>query len=192
MSNLNWSMDDRTEPNNCYGTNGYSGTRFCYDIICTLYEVIWFGPWFVILVRNFGTILIGSIRSTKFLVRNSVVRFMFGLLVRDFRTGTEWFGSFRIFQKIVFFEPNRLRTELFTNRFIWYEIGSVWTLGKNIFIFLYQLRTGQITYQISWFVIGSVQKINFLKNTIQSKYLEKYFQNFRNFEFSKSQILNQF
>ena len=42
-----------------------------------------------------------------------MVRFVFGLLVRDFRTGTEWFGSVRIFQKIVFFEPNRLRTDLF-------------------------------------------------------------------------------
>ena len=64
---------------------------------------IWFGPWFVILVRNFGTILFGSVRGTTFLVRNSVVRFVFGLLVRDFRTGTKWFGSVRIFQKIVFF-----------------------------------------------------------------------------------------
>ena len=108
-------MDDRTEPNNCTGTKWYSGTRFWYDIIWfgTWYEVIWFGPWFVILVRNFGTILFGSVRGTTFLVRNSVVRFVFGLLVRDFRTGTEWFGSVRIFQKIVFFEPNRLRTDLF-------------------------------------------------------------------------------
>ena len=32
------SMDDRTEPNNCTGTNRYSGTRFGYDII-------WFGMW---------------------------------------------------------------------------------------------------------------------------------------------------
>ena len=51
-------MDDRTEPNNCTGTNWYGGTRFWYDII-------WFGTWYEILVRN------------------SVVRFVFGLLVRD-------------------------------------------------------------------------------------------------------------
>ena len=50
-------MDDRTEPNNCTGTNWYGGTRFWYDIIWfgSRFEVIWFGSWFVILVRNFGT-----------------------------------------------------------------------------------------------------------------------------------------
>ena len=48
------SMDGRTEPNNCTGTNRYGGTRFLYDMI-------WFGSWFVILVRNFGTNVTGQI-----------------------------------------------------------------------------------------------------------------------------------
>ena len=70
-------MDDRTEPNNCIGTNWYGGTRFWYDIIWfgSWYEVIWFGSWFVILVRNFGSILFGSVNGTKFWYE------------------TQWFGS---------------------------------------------------------------------------------------------------
>ena len=96
-------MDDRTEPNNCTGTKWYCGTTFWYDII-------WFGTWYEILVRN------------------SVVRFVFGLLVRDFRTGTEWFGSVHIFQKIVFFEPNRLRTDLFGTK----SVRRIEKLNLNI------------------------------------------------------------
>ena len=59
-------MDNRTEPNNCTGTNWYGGTRFWYDIIWSgpWYEVNWYGPWFVILVRNFGPKLIGTVRGT--------------------------------------------------------------------------------------------------------------------------------
>ena len=138
-------MDDHTEPNNCTGTNWYGGTRFWYDII-------WFGTWYEILVRN------------------SVVRFVFGLLVRDFRTGTKWFGSVRIFQKIVFFSNRTVYepTYLVRNRF-----GPIFR--KNYFYFLNQFRTGPITYQISWFVIGSVRKISFSKNTgtIRSEFLKE-------------------
>ena len=90
----------RTERNNCTGTNWYGGTRFWFDII-------WFGPW------------------SEFLVRNSVVRFVFARLVREFRTGTKWFGSY--FSKQFIF-----RTEPITNRVIWSEIGSVRSFGKYI------------------------------------------------------------
>ena len=127
------------------------GTKFWYDII-------WFGTWYDI----FGTKLSGSVRVRTF-----------GSWFSD-RYEMVRYGSY--FSKDCFF-----RTEPFTNRLIWYEIGSVRSFGKSIFIFSYQLRTGQITYQISWFVIGSVQKISFLKNTVRSEYLEKYFQKFRNF-----------
>ena len=108
-------MDGRTEPNNCTGTNWYGGTRFWYDII-------WFGSWYEVylvrfVVRDFGTKFwyeskwFGS--CSGILVRNSVVRFVFGLLVRDFRTVTKSFGSVRIFQTIAFLnrtEQNQLRT----------------------------------------------------------------------------------
>ena len=106
-------------------------------------------------VRDFGTILFGSVRGTKLfgsvrgswfwyeiLVRYYLVRYV----VRNF--GTKLSGSVRVrtlgswfpdryemvrfgsyFSKNCFF-----RTEPFTNRLIWYEIGSVRSFGK-IFLF---------------------------------------------------------
>ena len=71
------------------------GTKFWFDII-------WFGTWYEILVRN------------------SVVRFVFGLLVRDFRTGTKWFGLVRIFQKTDFSD----RTDFVPNKSIRKRFGS--------------------------------------------------------------------
>ena len=150
-------MDDRTEPNNCTGTNWYGGTRFWYDIIWfgSWYEVIWFGSWFVILVRNFGTMLFGSVRGTKFWYESqwfgscSDSWFVISVPVRN--------GSVRfVFFKRLFFSNRTVYepTYLVRNRF-----GPIFR--KNIFIFANQLRTGQITYQINWFVIGSVKKTVF-------------------------------
>ena len=115
-NHASYNMDDRTEPNNCTGTNWYGGTRFWYDIIWfgSWYEIIWFGSRCVILVRNFGSKLSGSVRGTKFWYE------------------TQWFGScsdskfvisepvrngsvrFVLFKKLFFFGPNRFRTTYWT------------------------------------------------------------------------------
>ena len=107
-------MDNRTEPNNCTRTKWYGGTRFWYVII-------WFGTWFVILVRNFGTILFGSVRGTKFWYETQ----WFGSCSVHVRTLGSWFpdrnvmfrfGSY--FSKYCFFEANRLRTDIFGTKLV--------------------------------------------------------------------------
>ena len=130
-------------------------------------------------VRDFGTILFGSVRGTKLfgsvrgswfwyeiLVRYYLVRYV----VRSFWYETQWFGScsdswfvisvpvrngsvrFVIFKKMFFSDRTDYEpTYLVRNRF-----GP--NFRKKIFKFV-----GPFTYQISWFVIGSVRKNIFWK-----------------------------
>ena len=97
-------MDDRTEPNNCTGTNWYT------------------------VVRDFGTILFGSVRDFGMKFWYDIIWLSTWYETQWFGSGSDsWFvvsgpvrnGSVRIFQKIVFFSNRNVyeSTYLVRNRF---------------------------------------------------------------------------